>query len=417
MAVDMPEPALDGVEANPESEQGSAPPMHVGPTPYMLPPPPPMGFAPPLVPVKPAVPDPPSQADGPGFPFPSGGIAYGKAVRDSGWYRKTDDFLKEMEAAELRATFQLSYIHLYDSNKILAHFLDSLQDSEIVIVSEGGSNAVSRAIFEANLLKHQCVTPSALSELNLEPGAQLVILSDASPDAKLAPSALQNLKLFVETGGILFSFNSGICILEKTFPNVLSYKRGASSIDKPVEIEVLPSACDSLFNGYVLYCGRLCRCHLIQSLFLAHSYLHEKKTVGQLVRRRGMVRFDVVDPAVETLLRETAPDSGRPLAVKFSPGKGTVFQLNITHVCAKVGSQGGSNFLSLGDMLEGPSKTLALHSLNSVVGQADGKKLTTTAVAWRAAYNSGFFAAINNARSYLLTLDFIFELLRAHLRK
>lgn len=129
-----------------------------------------------------------------------------------------------------------------------------------------------------------------------------------------------------------------------------------------------------------------------------------------------MMRFDVVDPAVETLLREAAPDSGRPLAVKFKHGQGEVFQLNTTHLASKVGAQGGSNFLGLGDMLDAPSKTLALQTLESI-SKHEGKKLTTTLVAWRAAYNSGFYNSVNTARSYVLTLDFMFELLRKYLSK
>jgi hypothetical protein len=144
--------------------------------------------------------------------------------------------------------------------------------------------------------------------------------------------------------------------------------------------------------------------------------VNETRQFKQLVRRKGMMRFDIVDPSVETLLRETAPDSGRPLAAKFQFGKGDVFQLNTTHLASKVGAQGGSNFLGLGDMLDAPSKKLALQTIEEI-SKAEGKKLNTTSVAWRAAYNSGFFNALNMARSYVLTLDFMFELLRKYLRK
>jgi hypothetical protein len=201
---------------------------------------------------KPPNPDPPKQSDGPGFPYPVGGYAYGKAIRDPLWYKKTEDYQQELLQAELRATFQLSYIYLYDSNDEIARFVDSLEDQDIILVSEGEDSAksVARSIFELNVLKHTRVSPDELSEMNIHHSSQIVIITDSTPDSSIPDSVLDKLRGFVSAGGALLSFNTGVCLLDKLFPKKLSYKRGASSVDKPVEVEVLAAHDTALFDRY-----------------------------------------------------------------------------------------------------------------------------------------------------------------------
>jgi hypothetical protein len=103
----------------------------------------------------------PPKPEGPGFPYPEGGFSYGKAVGDPYYYKKEDDFIKQLQTAELRAAYQLSYIYLYDSNEDVAKFVDGLAEHEMVIVSEDDTSAAAMA-FRSNQIKHIHATAATL---------------------------------------------------------------------------------------------------------------------------------------------------------------------------------------------------------------------------------------------------------------
>jgi hypothetical protein len=103
----------------------------------------------------------PPKPEGAGFPYPEGGFAYGKAIHDPYYYKKEDSFLAQLHTAELRAAYQLAYVYLYDSNEQVARFVDSLQQHEMVIVSQNDTSAASLA-FRSNEIKHTHATPDTL---------------------------------------------------------------------------------------------------------------------------------------------------------------------------------------------------------------------------------------------------------------
>jgi len=119
---------------------------------------------------------------------------------------------------------------------------------------------------------------------------------------------LKKIKFFVESGGLLLSFNKAVQIISEIFPNTITFKNGESTLDKKIELEVEDTEDSNLFLG------------------LQNASQRKKAT-----RFSGIRRFQVnkENSNVTVLVKETSP-SQFPIAARITYGRGYIF--HIIHV-------------------------------------------------------------------------------------
>lgn len=108
---------------------------------------------------------------------------------------------------------------------------------------------------------------------------------------------------------------------------------------------------------------------------------------------------------------ESAPQAGQALAVKFQFGKGLVYHSVITHLISKVGSQGGTNFQTLADMLPIPSNEIAKNIIKEL---QEMKTPLKTLSAFNTALSCGYSTCINLSKSFEMTFDCLFTMILTH---
>lgn len=189
--------------------------------------------------------------DGKGFPFPEGGWKYGKSIFDHYYYTKEDSYIQKMREVEKRVTFQLAHNYIEDMNQTIKSFEESLGEDDIVIIYDDEESIIS-LIFKYNLINHKRVKIDDLNSLELTPGKQIVIISDAPLDLSDDIKGLEKLDDFVNKGGVLISFNTGGVLLDKIFPNKIKLRNGVSTVDKHVNVELnIDNDYENIFKLYV----------------------------------------------------------------------------------------------------------------------------------------------------------------------
>lgn len=322
-------------------------------------------------------------------------------------YLETEAYQSQLKTAEKRITMQLAFTYLLDMQPKIAEYVSSLEKEgekrEMLLVEsedafEAADSVVGR-VFAANNIKHNRKKLNQLAEMELDATKINIVLCENVHCMEPSEDICEALSSFVSSGGLLLSFNNAVTIISAAFPNKLKPRIGISTIDKPIEFEThfTDDNESQLFSQYA-------------------SLASQRK---QAVRLHGLQRFEVLDKkknGVNSLLVETAPQSGQVLCVKFHAGrgkkKGTVYHSLTTHVVAKVGTQGGTSFQPLPDLLPADAKALAQKCI------LDLEKIptppTTTISAWKAALKCGYPNCINIALSYYPFLDSLFSILAHH---
>jgi len=121
-------------------------------------------------------------------------------------------------------------------------------------------------------------------------------------NSALNESQLQKIMQFVESGGVVLSFNKAVAIISGLFPDTISFKKGESTLDKKIELEVHDTDDKHLFLG------------------LQNASQRKKAT-----RFSGIRRFQVTENSDSiVLVKETKP-SQNPIAMRIKHGHGFIF--------------------------------------------------------------------------------------------
>jgi hypothetical protein len=341
--------------------------------------------------------------EGEGYPFPQGGWAYGQSVGKPYDYQKEDCYQEKMTEAEKRTVLQLAWIHLLDMRPQVANYVEKLTGEEILIVTPDddidAADSILLRLFTSNNIKHIVEKVSQLKPEQLGPNERVIILCDTLHVESLEDSLIHAFSDYVSSGGLLLSYNNAISVISKVFPGKLIPRLGSTTLDKAIEIRAtLDTKKDADFFAQ----------------YAQHASSHK-----QMVRLLGLQRFEVIDSKnqVHVLLTEAAPQSGQPLAVSFhgKQRRGSVYHSTTTHLVSKIGSQGGTSFQPLADMLPAASKVLAEKCISDLSKLPNPPQATITA--WTAALRCGFASSINIALSYQPFLDSLLLLLIAHAKK
>lgn len=189
--------------------------------------------------------------DGEGFPVPEGGWKYGKSIFDHYYYTREESYKQKMRKVEYRVTYQLAHNYIEDMNETIRSFEQSLGTDDIVIIYDDEESIIS-IIFKYNMINHKRVKIDEIDTLELTPGKQAVILSDAPIDLKDDIKGLDKLADFVNKGGFILSFNTGGVLLNKIFPNKIKLRNGVSTVDKPINVELsIDKEFENIFKLFV----------------------------------------------------------------------------------------------------------------------------------------------------------------------
>lgn len=339
--------------------------------------------------------------EGEGYPFPQGGWLYGQSVGKPYGYLDTETYRQKIKDAEKQTTMQLAFDYLLDMRPKVSEYIENLEGHEILVVEcddplDAADSLVGR-LFSANNIKHNRVKLEQLETTELDATKTSIVLCENLQIASASEALGSALSGFVTSGGLIYSFNNAISIIDVAFPDKLKPRIGSTTLDKPIEIgtHFTDDSETQLFSQYA-------------SLASARR---------QAVRLHGLQRFEVLKKgktaAATVLLEETAPQAGQPLLVKFQAGRGkkrgTVYHSLTTHIVAKVGAQGGTSFQPLPDLLPAHSKALAEKCIEDLEKMPTPP--TTTITAWKTALKCGFPTCINIALSYYPFLDSLFSVL------
>lgn len=116
-------------------------------------------------------------------------------------------------------------------------------------------------------------------------------------------------------------------------------------------------------------------------------------------------------------MKEVAPNPDQPLAIQWNHGQGTVFHTLLSHLVASNLDEIGTDLQGLADILETPSKSMAESIIKEIENLNPENPPLTTIKSWKAAFSCGYFIPVNMAKSMILPIDFLFELLNKLLKK
>lgn len=325
---------------------------------------------------------------GKGFPLPKGGWKYGKKIGNPYYYMKEENYVNEMTQIERRVAMQLAYTYAKDIDSMIGSVESWLKEDNIVIIGDDDLSFVS-LLFNSNLLNYKKISTDQIEEHTFNPENQIVIISDSPLEEQKSSPKLSE---YVKNGGTLISMNTGGNLLSNTFPGAINPKKGVSSVDKIVTLEV-----NELENASM------------------SSY---SKALGEellIVRRRGIQRFDVLDTNVKVLLTEVGPIPNQPLAVTWKVGAGTIYHMITSHIVS-MDAQKGTNFQGISDILELPSKETASTFLKKLETVNPEDPPLATMKSWKAAYIAGFYSPINIAKSFAVPIVSLMDLLGSLLK-
>ena len=339
--------------------------------------------------------------EGEGYPFPQGGWLYGQSVGKPYGYLDGDSYKQKIKDAEKQTTMQLAFDYLLDMKPKIAEYVEKLEGQEILVVEcddplDAADSLVGR-LFAANNIRHNRIKVEQLAETELDATKTSIVLCENLHSPNPSEASFTAISSFVTSGGLVFSFNNAVFIVDGAFPGKLKPRIGSSTIDKPIEL-------GSKFSD-----------DSEAQLFSSYATLASARK--QAVRLHGLQRFEVVNTGknatVHILLEETAPQAGQALLVKFQAGRGkkrgTVYHSLTSHIVSKVGTQGGTSFQPLPDLLPAHSKALAEKCIEDL--EKMPQPPITTITAWKTALKCGFPACINIALSYYPFLDSLFSVL------
>jgi hypothetical protein len=214
-----------------------------------------------------------------------------------------DKYSEFLKSAETRIAFQLSLRYFLDCNPTLGSLVKNLTGNELVILDSNEVDNPIHYLFVGNCIPHINVTIENFASVALNPRQTLILTTDV----KTEQVHVDKIKKFVESGGVVLSFNKAINITTQlvsgVYPNIISFKNGQSTLDKKIEVQVLDTGDSSIFLGL-------------------QNFSEKKKAT----RFAGVRRFQVNEENsnVTVLVKETSP-SEYPIAAKISYGRGFIF--------------------------------------------------------------------------------------------
>jgi hypothetical protein len=290
------------------------------------------------------------------------------------------------EKMENRVAYQLAFLLFCDLYQNISKKLQGLDGDEIVVVSNEKIDFYNQhyiqnpipLLFKKGNIKHTRISISELSTFVMTK-VKILIISDAidlnTLDENLSKNVRQAIYQYVDRyGGILLSFNNGIILTSQSFPGYLKYRNGETTAEKSIVVNVSDSDEKNAF-------------HRLVDLSL------QKK----LLRRAGTRRFSVLNDMVNVLVKEVAPSSDAPLAVKFKLGGGVVYHF--------------VEILS-NESTELRSKDKAKSYYNEVEAMCNSEQ---TRQAWKSAYSCGQYDSFYLAMALMPFFEVFFGIISNYL--
>jgi len=283
------------------------------------------------------------------------------------------DFLK---SAETRIAYQLSLRYFLDANPTLGALVKRLKGDEIVFLDTAEEGNPMHLLLVGNCIPHINVQIENFSTITLSPHQTLIISSNLTVEEEHK----SKIVTFVESGGVILSFNKSITVIASTFPDSFKFKNGESTLDKKVDVVVNETEDKHLFLGL-------------------QNASQRKKSI----RFAGVRKFreNPENPNVTILVKENSTDNynGFPLAAKLKHGSGFVF--HFVHV--------GSD-----ELLELRSRERAEFYCKQV---EEGPNIhEATKMAWKSALLCSQWGSFYLAISLLLFFDIVFGIINKYNR-
>jgi len=285
-----------------------------------------------------------------------------------------DTYQKYMEEAEFRVAYQLALAYFRDANPLLGSILNEFNGRDIVLLDKEDKNNINgiHLIFTKNCLRHLNVTAEEFEDIQLSQ-TQTLILSD---DLPLSEVSLKKLSNFIQSGGLVLSYNKAISILERALPTLIKVKKGETIKDKSIEVQVTESEDKDLLLG-------------LENAALRHK----------VVRYQGTRRFQALDSTTVAVLAQETGVSPFPVAIKAKFGQGLVFHI----------SPLGTN-----EVLETRSKEKTQTYCKQVESAPNISEQTKQM--WKSAFSCGHHNSFFLAISLLPFLDFVFGVIKKYRR-
>jgi len=296
-----------------------------------------------------------------------------------------EKYLEFIKKSEKRIAYQLAYLYICDLNPLLSvFFVEKINEKDLLIISDSEDNPVY-CQFAFNILKAQIQTSKTLVDNikahDIETNI-LILCHDFPTDFEVETK----IRRFVENGGILLSFQTASALIDKLWPGLIKYKNGLTTVEKQIEIEVLPDDDDT-------------------PLFSMFRAAQQHK---QIFRRDGLQRFVSRNPdIVTTLMKEKGPTE-TALAVRFERGSGVVYHLSVPWL--------GTYHLINPELRQESKKLLPKEIAAKLLKQLSNERLPTAINAWRLAHSCGFFNAMTEGITLIpslhTTLELVYKLLQ-----
>lgn len=160
-----------------------------------------------------------------------------------------DQYADFLRSSETRIAFQLSLRYFLDANPTLGTLVKNLTGTEIVVLDSAEVDNPIHYLFVGNCIPHVNVTIDNFQAVELNSKQTLIL----STDVKVEQNHVEKIRKFVESGGVVLSFNKAITIttqvVSQVYPNIISFKNGESTLDKKIEVQVPETPDSSIFLG------------------------------------------------------------------------------------------------------------------------------------------------------------------------